>query len=482
MLSETFATLSIGYSMRFVGLCYILGPIANFGGCGDPLVKEVQGVEPQLSPETSIGRKARPRISRKPEKNGPNVRVRKSENAPVVNAGLAPFRGPVVQRMDYSDVIEDIRNRVKMLELANGRGPLAPAHSFYTKYLELVEQLQDVENRPHIDIDPQCPPTNLKVEINGRGYAINRGRYIAHGSSSRIFKSAPVAELGNRTLIVKSLGPLPDKKNVLEKEKTLSRKLKLALLEDEAFMVAFASFHRLAPHSYTLSAEGMNEYCHAITIVSENVGARELGDIPANQRHDANVLNHIGASALQIIERIHQTGLIHGDIHRRNFIVKDSNKPAKTLRIIDFGRVDLFMLPHRTNYASTGETVLIPDNPHPQMKSNGWREGLLSPWEIEGHRPTRRDDLFRIAEMLIFMYGDPTFHEQYNAADAKYEKSDKTEKAMNEFLTTVISLKRNRRFDSNFPQKVIDFYEYTLTLKYEDKPKYQEWIKRFRNH
>jgi len=191
------------------------------------------------------------------------------------------------------------------------------------------------------------------------------------------------------------------------------------------------------------------------------------------------VLSAIGASALDIIRRIHSTGLIHGDIHRRNFIVQDSSEPAKTLRIIDFGRVELFMVPHATNYPP--ETVLIPDHSNTKLTHDGWSPRLLSPWEIGGHRPTRRDDVFRIAEMLIFMFGDQNFHTQYDTAEKEYKRGRKTDNSATKFLTTVIDLKQNRPFNPSLPPKIKEFYQYTLGLGYMDEPNYQEWIDKLRS-
>ena len=466
---------------------YVLALVTNFGGCGDPLMKDVAASQPPASDGLHAHRHNSP-MERNPSmaRSSPTGRKRASGKKTVSSSGKkpqvdyerAPFTGEYVKRMRYSDVIDSISIRLRQLGKAKDRGPLAAAEKFYSEYMRLVRNLDEAEEAPHRDIDPECPPKDLTIEANESSIPIKRGKYIAHGSSSRIFKSPPVAELDGRTLIIKSLGPLPDDNNKLDRKRVISRKIKLALLEDQAFMLAFANFDKLAPHAYELSEDGMDKYCHARTIVSENVGATELGSIPASLRQNPRELAAIGASALDIIRRIHSTGLIHGDIHKRNFIVKDASRPAKTLRIIDFGRVELFMIPHPTNYPS--ETTLIPDNPNPQLNNDGWSPRLLSPWEMEGHRPNRRDDLFRIAEMLLFMFGDSTFHTNYDNAEREYKRSRKSDSAMKKFLTRVIDLKKNRMFSPTLPQQVKEFYLYTLSLGYFDEPNYQEWIDKLR--
>jgi hypothetical protein len=105
------------------------------------------------------------------------------------------------------------------------------------------------------------------------------------------------------------------------------------------------------------------------------------------------------------------------------------------------------------------------------MEPYGGIARLLPSWEIEGHGPTRQDDLFRIAEILIFMFDDHPFHKQYPAVKTEYNGNGRAGNSLRKFLT---------RFNSQLPQKVKEFNLYTLGLNYEDRPKYQEWINRFR--
>lgn len=452
--------------MRPFRIFSLLFHFTNLSGCGQPLIKNVHAGTP-------TDRKQQPALRQGVYSNSINLAQRERVQLMSGSAmkshtsGNQASRGPQVPELDYSSVKKDLDERLKLLAQVRPGSPLFIAKRFYTEYLRLLEELIDAEKIPHYDIDPSCPPKKMEVRMNGNKYMVNLGQYIAHGSSSEVYKSEPVPALEGKTLIIKSLAPSAKKDT-----KVLSAKIKLALLEDEAFMLAFEKVPGLVPHTYAWEASDIDSYCHARTIVSENVGATELGDLPKSKRTNASVMYLIAARALEIIEQIHMSGLIHGDIHKRNWLIQDKEKPAETLRIIDFGRVQLFMKPHPSDPA---KFILIPDNTQLILQTNGWNASLLSPWEIKGHRPTRRDDIFRIAEMLIFMFGDPNFHSAVSVAKDKYQKTN-----LPQYLQTVIDLKFHRKFDASLPPKIKEFYKYAVSMRYNNKPNYQRWIREFR--
>jgi serine/threonine protein kinase len=209
------------------------------------------------------------------------------------------------------------------------------------------------------------------------------------------------------------------------------------------------------------------------TIVSENVGSSELRDLPRAVVDNSKTMYAIARRALEILKILHENGLIHGDIHRRNWLVSDVSRPSKTLRLIDFGRVAPYI------DLTTGKHIL--DRPKPwTWKFTGWNERLLSPWEIQGGKKSRRDDIFRLAEMFLFMIGGPV--DKWFRNEAKELKESFLEKLITkeELLRGIVELKFERSKKSYLDRKIhklfSDFYAYSLVLEFKERPDYERWI------
>ena len=457
ILEHTFTSSISGFfigssHMRPLKFWSLVFNLTNFSGCGDPLINHVHAAA--AAPGNTRVRTAKGVPS--------NTAARKEAVDPRKIVG--PIGKPV-PKDDYSGVKRELENRVKLLEAEDLSPDLGKAKIFYTEYLRLLNELIQAEQTEHRDIDPSCPPLTMKVSIDGKTFFEVSGlEYINHGSSSRVYKSDPVESLGGTTLIIKSLAPKKDQK--------LSAKIKLALLEDEALMMAFKDSRNLVPHTYKWESDKIDQYCHARTIVSENVGATELGGLPKFLRHNPRVIHGIAARALEIIQQLHNACLIHGDIHIRNWLVGDVYHAAETLRMIDFGRVDLFMQPDPAN---PGRTIPIPDHSYVQLDASSWNPRLLSPWEIRGHRPTRRDDIFRIAEMLVVLSGDSKFSQAVNDLKKRYPRGKSPE-----FLKGMAKLKNKREFDASVPQLIQNFYNTAKSMRYLGNFDYGKWIEAFR--
>jgi serine/threonine protein kinase len=450
--------------MRRTRVSWLIAYYFILFGCGHTLIKIVEAQDSKTK-----GPHLRKEIHQKKKPPGNSLKL------PPVHAPT-PDIGPFVPGFNYTGVLRELSRKVGLLSPVKKGDKLYIAKRYFREYLRSVGDLSRAEKEPHRDIDPECPPRTLTISWNNKTYSFAPGEFIARGSDSRVYRSALVPDLG--TLITKSLGFLRDPKtNAINLNQTLSQSVKLALLQDKAFMVAFNDYRDLVPHTYHLERGSMTAYCHSLTIVSENVGATELGDLYKWVRTTPRVLYSIAAAALKIIKQIHKTGLLHGDIHKRNWLVQDWKRPAETLRIIDFGRVELFMQPDSTN---PRQTILIPDVVNRQIPTSlNWNAYHLSPWEMQGHRLTRRDDVFRIAEMLVRLYGeDSGFIEKHN--DAKKKRNDAMRinepAAIQAYLTRVIRLKKKRPFNPHLPKLLKEFYQYTLGLAYHEEPDYDTWI------
>jgi serine/threonine protein kinase len=166
------------------------------------------------------------------------------------------------------------------------------------------------------------------------------------------------------------------------------------------------------PRVYPIAHVG--KACEARMLVIGSVGTRELGDLADYVRDDqdrASKITRIGAKAIGILQKVHEKGLVHGDVHGRNFMLNDAFDP-ESLKIIDFGFAESYLDGagnHRTN------------------RRRELRYGItyyyLFPWELNREAKSRRDDMYRLAETLLRAGGYDTWFE---------EKIEKRERGMNE--------------------------------------------------
>ena len=108
----------------------------------------------------------------------------------------------------------------------------------------------------------------------------------------------------------------------------------------------------------------------------------------------ANVLS-LGSKMIEMIRKLHDEGqVVHGDIHAGNICF--SRRGSSSLRLIDFGRANL---------VTSAEDGVKPLNREPFT----WSDPLLSHWNIEGYRETRRDDVFKIFIVMAMLMNGRTY-------------------------------------------------------------------------
>jgi hypothetical protein len=171
------------------------------------------------------------------------------------------------------------------------------------------------------------------------------------------------------------------------------------------------------------------------------------------------VVFQIAAGALRALQRFHRSGFAHGDIHWGNFMIGD------TIRLIDLGLANPYVDEYGVHIPPDRRIFLSPKRVPPN---------LLSPWHIESnlgskYRSTRRDDMFRLAEMLFTISSDAYRRDALELSEFRAQDS------------VVIEFKRtadSRRY-SRIPETVNDFYQYTLSLGFDTAPDYLTWIDRF---
>jgi len=155
----------------------------------------------------------------------------------------------------------------------------------------------------------------------------------------------------------------------------------------------------------------------------------------------------LGKHALRILEKFHDTGIIHGDIHLGNIMLGSVLDMENSLMLIDFGRSMLYIDPISQTHKPESEMMQF--SPIDSLNLD-----ILSINELEGRGVSRADDIFRLAEVLISLclktlksYGNVT---PYKVAE----------------------LKRNRIFNNRVPDKLQELYRYAINLGFEEKPNY----------
>lgn len=100
-------------------------------------------------------------------------------------------------------------------------------------------------------------------------------------------------------------------------------------------------------------------------------------------------IHTIALKGIQALEEVHQAGYIHGDIGLGNILFTDSSETS--IKLIDFGYSRRYLDKDGNHVLQGGDNPL----------REGERITPLSISEIDGHFPSRRDDLHRLGEVLL---------------------------------------------------------------------------------
>ena len=102
----------------------------------------------------------------------------------------------------------------------------------------------------------------------------------------------------------------------------------------------------------------------------------------------------LGLDLINLVKRLHDNAqIVHGDIHSGNVCFSSKN-PSK-LVLIDFARAKFL------DDTVSQERIREP---------NVWNDALLSPWEIMGFEPARRDDVMRVLLLVATLMNGFSFY------------------------------------------------------------------------
>ena len=255
------------------------------------------------------------------------------------------------------------------------------------------------------------------------------------------------------------------------------------ILRERAFLLALAGKEIGIPTVYPIVVPPSPEppslaSCLIATTVFSNEGDDSLVKMAAIPH--TTFLSHIEVA--QVIQRIitmvwrlHAAGVVHGDIHLGNFVYSDKDSAiAESVRMIDFDRAFFYI---------DESGAHIPDTT--QIVSDSITIALLSPWEIEGGTKSRRDDLFRIAEMAIHLVTfDTAFTKRVATIFAVTLNDDDDDQLVMpntyDSRAALAKAKRGRTFTESVPQVFQALYKYALGLDFAAEPDYVRCIEALR--
>ena len=181
--------------------------------------------------------------------------------------------------------------------------------------------------------------------------------------------------------------------------------------------------------------------CAPLTIIMDSAGATDVLRLVSG-RISASTIGRLAARAIRLLRAVHSFGFVHGDVHMSNFMF--DGRDVATAKVIDFGRSEPFLV--------RGGDTHIPDA---TGRDTGFLDrSLLSPWELDGHPVSRRDDLYRLSEGLLHLAGRGPLMVGEDNELAKHQREPGAD---------ILAQFRNRM----------------LELGFDERPPYEEWIERF---
>jgi serine/threonine protein kinase len=273
-----------------------------------------------------------------------------------------------------------------------------------------------------------CPVVQFR--IGDDEYSINKGISPKEGSGTLVYETVDGTKMVKHSY---SFGMTPY---------SWADEAALLILNDSS----------VGPRLYTPSYRKISKICDLSTFVMEKAGSLGLAEKLRNGLvYDRALIAEIGIRIIDLVELIHKRGIVHGDIHLGNFVYSGS---IESLQVIDFGRSKPYIQLDGSHISDGTE----------DSSDQEWNPVLLSPFELSGSNISRRDDIFRIAELLVNMIDGVIALVNIDSFGGIALPS----------ISEMIKRKRNRKFSSSVPKQVVEVYRMSLDMKFDEAPRYDQ--------
>lgn len=301
------------------------------------------------------------------------------------------------------------------------------------------------------DITESCPPPHIRSLAMNIEYTITE-----------------LSEKGSFCRVRRALAFLPDGAPHWLMVKVLDRNasdgILRALQRDKATLEFLQVKKREISSQLVPHVAWENQECELRTSVMSLAGDVSLSQLAeTDEVKNLAALASIAVRGLELLRSLHSLGIVHGDMHMDNMVFFRRTVIGRTLRLIDFGRARPFV------DLETQGHILAQQVP---LSSVEWTKSFLSIFELDGWLPTRRDDVWRLSEMLIDM--------MVGRRDLVALESTSSREQMLAYKRSRLSLTgpladRLGGVDTVF----IAFADFCSKLSFEARPDYETWIRRF---
>jgi serine/threonine protein kinase len=309
-------------------------------------------------------------------------------------------------------------------------------------------------------------PMEYSLAVEGDGPPLQQASTpLAEGSGSALF------QLGDRYLI-KLITSIPEEAvNGFIIERRIMRSMMAQPGGPAQYGIA---------NLYELKSEPpVSEICQLRMLVTDLLPGTSIYKLveSASAPLEKRTIFKIAAGALKALQMFHYSGFAHGDVHWGNFMIHESSPGHFSVRLIDLGMAN----PFTDEYgAHIPEPVAVSEETGGDDDS-GLNIGFLSPWHIESnlgskYESSRRDDLFRLAEMLFQLSSAAYSNDLSNLGLLEILEG--------EYSVVVSDFKRRDLKLRPYPEiapTIELFYRYTLEMRFDEEPNYAKWIEKFKN-
>lgn len=283
-----------------------------------------------------------------------------------------------------------------------------------------------------------CPPR--RFSLNGTEYWFQSDPF-ANGFGTSLYLTS------DKTLVVKVM----ESDNLLE---WLWREAAAAAALNDLIVAKNLPSPQL--HQPTYNPAEVSRLCQLRMVTMDRAGMFNLDRLVNTYGYQSPAdVRKMAIVSLDTLEHVHSRGLLHGDIHAGNFVIEPLGDSRVRLSLIDFGRARPYRDAHTGDHVSYG-----PTSPADHPSFIVLNAGVLSIFELEEIRMSRRDDLFRLAEMLVFLLeGD----------DSLYDGGEKI------IVDRQAALQRKlyRKFSDRVPPEFVAFYRTTMRMGFAQDPDYE---------